>query len=90
VPPGSSNAPGRLDEERPVHVVHRREVIHVREVDGRADNVPIREAAALQERSDIFKDTVSLGFDVAVDHGAGHRVKGHLAGNEQKRICPER
>ena len=62
-----------FDEERPVDVVHRREIVHVGEKHRRAHHVRVGQSAAFEQRADVLEHPAGLGADVAVDHRAGGR-----------------
>ena len=74
----------RVDEVARVHLVHRDEVIHVREKHRRADDVFEAAAGGLEQRADVSHDTIGLTADIAVHDRARCRVDRDLAGDEKK------
>jgi hypothetical protein len=58
-------------EVRAVDLVHRREIVHVRQKHRGADDIREGEAAGLQERADVVEHPARHRRDVAVNQVAG-------------------
>ena len=64
-----------------VHLVDLRVVVHVGQKDLAAHDVFERHARGLQDRADVVEDALGFRFDRAVNHAAGVRINGNLAGD---------
>ena len=80
----------RLGEERPVDLVHGREVFEVGEEDGGASHVRKRESRFFEQGADVLEDAAGLRGDVASHEGARRGVDGNLSRNEQELAGAER
>ena len=77
-------------EVAPVNLVHRGEVVHVREVDRGADDAVERAAGGFEDPCQIAEDAVRLHRDVTVHHRAGCRVERDLSRDEDQRAGAHR
>lgn len=74
-----------IREVRGVDVVHGREVIHVRQKDGRADDLRKVESRGLQQCPEVVHDPTRAGRGVAGDELARFWVDWNLPGQEKER-----
>ena len=65
-----------LREERLVDVVHRREIVHVREEDRGPDHVAVGETAGFEQRADVLEHPARLRADVAVELANLEKIRG--------------
>jgi hypothetical protein len=71
-------------EELSIDVVHRLKVVHVRKIDGRANDGIERQVCRGEHSPEIFENSPRLSGHVPFNHPAGHRIERDLTGNEQQ------
>jgi hypothetical protein len=81
---------GRCCEVRRVGLVHRREIVHVREEYRGPDDVVEGCATGLEDLADVLKDAVRLRRDISVDDLTGRRIDWNLSGHEKQGAGPDR
>ena len=72
-----------------VHLVHRGEIGHVRQVDRRFHDLLERGPCGGQDGAEILEDAVRLFGHAAADQRTGCRIEGDLAGEKQEVTGPD-